>query len=158
MSVAIAIAAAVRIILVLLFLPFSALDKILNFRGAVGQAREVVANGLLARLFIMAGLAVEVFMSLGVVTGVHDRLCALVLAGYCAATALLWKRFWAQGDFWADSAGRGRGLFWDFLKNFALAAGFLLITFGTGAGSVQSFFDHPLSSTSPYGFSSGSAS
>ena len=144
------IAAAVRVILVLLFLPFSALDKILDFDGAVRQARGVAANLFLARLFIIAGLSVEVFMSVGVVSGVHDRLCAFVLAGYCAATALLWKRFWAQGDFWTDSAGRGRGLFWDFLKNFALAGGFLLITFGTGAGSVHAFFDDPLSTTNPY--------
>ena len=151
------IAAAVRVILVLLFLPFSALDKILNFNGAVRQARDVVANPLLARIFIIAGLSVEIFMSLGVVTGEYDRLCALVLAGYCAATALLWKRFWAQGDFWTDSDSRGRGLFWDFLKNFALASGFMLITFGTGAGSVHSFFEHPLSSTSPYSLGDGNA-
>jgi putative oxidoreductase len=146
----IAIAAAVRIILVLLFLPFSALDKILNFQGAISQAREVVANPLLARIFIFAGLAVEIFMSLGVITGVHDRLSAFVLAGYCAVTALLWKRFWTPGDFWSDPAGRARGLFWDFLKNIALAGGFLLVTFGTGAGSAHAFLDDPLSSTHPY--------
>jgi len=146
----IAIAAAVRVILVLLFLPFSALDKLLNFNGAVGQASEITANPLLARVFIFAGLAVEIFMSLGVITGLHDRLCAFVLAGYCAVTALLWKQFWKPGDFWTDNAGRARGLFWDFLKNFALVGGFLLITFGTGAGSVHDFFDDPLSSTNPY--------
>jgi putative oxidoreductase len=144
------IAGAIRVLLVLLFLPFSALDKIANFDGAVRQAGEVVSNPLLARLFIFAGLAVEIFMSLGVVTGLHDRLCAFVLAGYCAATALLWKRFWAPGDFWSNPAGRGRGLFWDFLKNFALAGGFLLITFGTGAASVQAFLADPFSSTHPY--------
>lgn len=146
----IVIAAMVRIVLVLLFLPFSALDKILNFSGAVGQASEIVANPLLARVFIFAGLAVEIFMSLGVITGRHDRLCAFVLAGYCAVTALLWKQFWRPGDFWSDNAGSARGLFWDFLKNFALAGGFLLITFGTGAPSVHEFFEHPLSSTNPY--------
>jgi putative oxidoreductase len=154
----IAIAVAVRVILVLLFLPFSALDKILNFNGAVTQAGEVVGNPLVARLFIVAGLGVEIFMSLGVVTGIADRLCAFVLAGYCAATAVLWKRFWAQGDFWSNSAGRGRGLFWDFLKNFALAGGFLLITFGNSASSVSAFFDDPLSSTHPYLSSSTHAS
>jgi putative oxidoreductase len=154
--VSIAIAATVRILLVLIFLPFSALDKALNFNGAVHQAREVVANPLLARGFIIAGLAVEIFMSLGLVSGVHDRLCAFVLAGYCAATALLWKQFWKPGDFWSDNAGRARGLFWDFLKNFALAGGFLLITFGTGVGTVNAFFHDPLSSTHPY-YSSANA-
>jgi putative oxidoreductase len=144
------IAAAVRVMLVLLFLPFSALDKILNFNGAVIQAAEVVSNRTLARFSIVIGLAVEIIMSAGVVTGAHDRLCALVLASYCATTALLWKRFWAQGDFWSDAAGRGRGLFWDFLKNFALASGFLLITFGTGSITVNAFFADPFSSTNPY--------
>ncbi len=38
----IAVAFGVRLLLVMLFLPFSALDKILNFRGAVGQARQAV--------------------------------------------------------------------------------------------------------------------
>ena len=33
---------AVRYLLVVLFFPFSALDKIINFKGAVGQARELV--------------------------------------------------------------------------------------------------------------------
>ena len=32
---------AIRVVLVLLFLPFSALDKLLNFKGAVAQAQEV---------------------------------------------------------------------------------------------------------------------
>jgi putative oxidoreductase len=150
MIIAVAIAAAVRAVLVLLFLPFSALDKILNFKGAVAQAQQVVADRRLATAFILAGLAVEIFMSLGVVTGFHDRLCAFVLAGYCGATAVLWKQFWKPGDFWSDSNGRGRTLFWDFLKNFALAGGFLLITFGTDARSVHIFFAHPLASTHPY--------
>ena len=33
------LALTIRIVLVLLFLPFSALDKVLDFRGAVAQAR-----------------------------------------------------------------------------------------------------------------------
>jgi len=34
------IAFAVRCLLVMLFLPFSALDKVLNFKQAVGQAAQ----------------------------------------------------------------------------------------------------------------------
>jgi len=146
----IGLTAAIRIVLVLLFLPFSALDKILNFRGAVAQAREVAPNVSFAAGLICIGLFVEIFMSLGVITGIADRACAFVLAGYCGVTALLWKPFWRPGDFWKSSTGRGRALFWDFLKNFALGAGFLLITFGTNAASVGSFFAHPLSSSHPY--------
>lgn len=146
----IGIAAAIRIVLVLLFLPFSALDKVLNFRGAVAQAREVASNATVASGLICIGLFIEVFMSLGVISGIADRACAFVLAGYCGITALLWKQFWRPGDFWSSDTGRGRTLFWDFLKNFALGAGFLLISFGTNAASVGDFFAHPLSSSRPY--------
>jgi len=150
MMLSIGLAAAIRIGLVLLFLPFSALDKVLNFRGAVGQAREAVSSPTVAAGLILMGLFVEVFMSLGVLTGIADRACAFVLAGYCGVTALLWKQFWKPGDFWSSNTGQGRTLFWDFLKNFALGAGFLLITFGTDAASVSRFFAHPLSSSHPY--------
>ncbi len=141
---------AIRLVLVLLFLPFSALDKLLNFKGAVAQAREAAPNQAVATGLIVAGLCVEVFMSLGVVTGIADRACAFVLAGYCGVTAVLWKQFWKPGDFWTSSTGQGRSLFWDFLKNFALGAGFLLITFGTDASSAARFLAHPMASSHPY--------
>ncbi|MGO8955418.1 MAG: DoxX family protein [Rhodomicrobium sp.] len=149
-ALSIGIALAIRIFLVLLFFPFSALDKILDFRGAVVQAQEVASSRATATALICAGLFVEVFMSLGVVTGIADRFCAFVLAGYCAVTALIWKQFWKPGDFWSSNAGEGRTLFWDFLKNFALGAGFLLITFGTGAASARQFFEDPFSPSHPY--------
>jgi putative oxidoreductase len=150
MTLSIAVAAAIRAGMILLFFPFSALDKILNFRGAVSQAGEAVVNRYLATGLIIAGLFVEIFMSLGVLTGISDRACAFVLAGYCGTTALFWKQFWKPGDFWASNSGQGRTLFWDFWKNFALGAGFLLITFGTDAASVGHFFAHPLASSNPY--------
>jgi len=150
MTLSIGLTAAIRLGMVLLFLPFSALDKVANFRGAVGQAREATPNTAVATGLIVVGLFVEVFMSLGVVTGIADRACAVVLAGYCGVTALLWKQFWKPGDFWSSNTGQGRTLFWDFLKNFALGAGFLLITFGTDAGSVSHFFAHPALSSYPY--------
>ncbi len=149
-ALSIAIAFGIRIVLVALFLPFSALDKMLNFRGAVAQCEDTFVDTGSAKAIVIAGLLVEVFMSLGVLTGIADRACALVLAGYCAVTALLWKRFWNEGDFWASSTGQGRLLFWDFLKNFALGAGFLLITFGPGARTVGEFFADPLASSHPY--------
>jgi len=149
-NLTIALTFSIRIVLVMLFLPFSALDKVVNFRGAVGQAREVAPSQVLATVLILCGLFVEVFMSLGVVSGVADRACAFVLAGYCGVTALLWKQFWKPGDFWASSSGKGRTLFWDFLKNFALAAGFLLLTFGTNASMAGAFFADPLASSHPY--------
>lgn len=149
-TLSIVLTAAIRIVLVLLFFPFSALDKILNFKGAVAQARGAAPSKTIAVGLIVVGLGIEIFMSLGVVSGIADRACAFVLAGYCGVTALLWKQFWKPGDFWASSTGQGRSLFWDFLKNFALGAGFLLITFGTDARSVRVFLSHPLASSQPY--------
>lgn len=150
MSAAAIIELVVRYGLVMLFLPFSALDKIVGFEGAVKQAQEVFASRRLAAAVLICGMAIEIFMSLGVVTGIADRACALVIAGYCAATAVLFKRFWAQGDFWAAGESKGRALFWDFLKNLALGAGFLLILVGTNGSGLRPFLAHPLASSHPY--------
>jgi putative oxidoreductase len=141
-----------RLLLVLLFLPFSALDKVLNFRLAVGQAGEATSNQAMAKTLIFAGMAVEVFMSLGVLTGVADRFAAFVLAGYCIITALLWKQFWRQADFSLTGKSAGREVFWDFLKNLAVAGGFLMLAFGPSAGSFMDFIHAPFASTHPYGF------
>ncbi len=140
----------VRYLLVVLFFPFSALDKLLNFRGAVGQAQELFTVPILAVFSILAGLFIEIVMSIGILTGTADRLAALILALYCMATAVLFKRFWAPGDFWHAGESKGRDLFWDFLKNFSLAGGFLLITFGTTVHGLNAFLAHPLGSTHPY--------
>jgi hypothetical protein len=48
------------------------------------------------------------------------------------------------------SKGKARALFWDFWKNLALAAGFLLIVFGTDASSIAQFFAHPTIQSHPY--------
>jgi putative oxidoreductase len=136
-----------RLTLVALFLPFSALDKAINFRGAERQAAEISAG--LAPVLIGLGLFVEIVMPLGILSGVADRFAAFVMGGYCGVTALLWKQFWKPGDFW--SGGKGRELFWDFCKNFALGAGFMLITFGTGPADVAGFLSHPFASSHPYG-------
>lgn len=143
-------AIVVRCSIVMLFLPFSALDKVLNFHGAVSQAQEVFKPRSLATVVLMCGLCVEVFASLGVVTGIADRFCALLIASYCAVTAILYKQFWSPGDFWEKGDGKGRSLFWDFLKNLSLGAGFLLIVVGTDGSGLQSFLAHPLASSHPY--------
>jgi len=139
-----------RCLLVLLFLPFSALDKVLNFRDAQAQAALAIHNRILSRLAIVGGVFIEVVMSLGVISGVADRAAALVLALYCAATALLWKQFWRSGDFRLDGPSRGRDTFWDFLKNFALAGGFLSLAFAGHAAGVGAFLHHPFESSHPY--------
>lgn len=150
MSLSFAVTLAVRYLLVILFLPFSALDKILNFRGAVAQCKERIPAPGPANLLILIGLCVEIVMPLGILTGVADRLAAFIMAGYCGVTALLWKQFWRPGDFWRPGKSQGRELFWDFLKNLSLAGGFLLITFGTTVATVDAFLSDPLASSHPY--------
>ena len=144
-------ALVVRCGMVMLFLPFSALDKSLGFGHAVRQAQEAFAWRPLAVVAILAGLGVEVVCTLGVVAGVADRACAFVIAGYCAAAAILFKRFWAQGDFWSDPDGKGRTLFWDFLKTLSLGAGFLILVVGTDGSGLGPFLSHPFASSHPYG-------
>lgn len=144
------VAVAVRVLLVGLFLPFSALDKILNARQAVRQAAQAVPNRMLAVLLVASGFIIEVVMSAAILTGVMDRLAAFILAGYCLVTALLWKQFWNKADFHLKGASNDRDVFWDFLKNVALAGGFLLLAFGTDAAGVQNFIHHPFASSHPY--------
>lgn len=151
MTTAAGVALAVRYGLVLLFLPFSALDKILGFDHAVKQAQSVFNPRPIAIAMILAGLFVEVICTLGVVTGIADRAAAFVIAGYCAMTAVLYKRFWAQGDFWSNPDGRGRTQLWDFLKNLSLGAGFLLIVIGTDGTELAPFLHSPFASSHPYG-------
>jgi putative oxidoreductase len=150
MTLSAIVALIIRYGIVMLFLPFSALDKVLNFPGAVSQAQEVFKPRALATVVLMCGFSIEVFASLGVVTGIADRLCALLIAGYCAATAILYKRFWSPGDFWHSGDSKARNLFWDFLKNLSLGAGFLLIVIGTNGSGLQPFLTNPLGSSHPY--------
>lgn len=147
------VAVAVRCLLVMLFLPFSALDKILNLNQAVDQAAEAVRPRSAARLLIFFGLGIEVVMSLGILTGIADRLAAFILAGYCLVTAMLWKQFWKSPDFRLKGVSGGREIFWDFLKNSALAGGLLLLAFGTDASGVRNLWSHPFASTHPYALS-----
>jgi putative oxidoreductase len=151
MTTAAIAALVVRFGLVLLFLPFSALDKIFGFDHAVKQAQQVFKPRPIAIAAILIGLFVEIVCTLGVVTGIADRASAFVIAGYCVTSAILYKQFWAQGDFWSDADGKGRTLLWDFLKNLSLAAGFLLIIIGTDGAGLAPFIHAPFASSQPYG-------
>ena len=151
MSTAGIVALVVRYGLVMLFLPFSALDKIFSFDHAVKQARQVFTPRPLAVAVLMTGLFIEIVCTLGIVTGIADRACAFLVAGYCATTAVLYKRFWEPGDFFADPGGKARTLFWDFFKNLSLGAGFLLLIVGPDGSGFQPFLDAPFASSHPYG-------
>jgi putative oxidoreductase len=150
MTVAHILILLVRYGLVVLFFPASALDKILNFRGAVKQAEQVFSTNAVAVMLILVGVFVELVMPLGILSGVADRLAAFIMAGYCAVTSVLFKRFWEPGDFWSAGESKGRELFWDFLKNLSLASGFLLIVVGLDGHAWHSFVADPLASSHPY--------
>lgn len=139
-----------RCLLVALFLPFSALDKILNFGAATNQAAQAVSSPVFARLLILAGLCVEIMCSVAILTGVADRLAAFLLGLYCLITALLWKQFWTIPGFHFRGPNGHRELFWDFLKNVALGGGFFLVAFGDQAAGAAHLFAHPLLSSHPY--------
>jgi putative oxidoreductase len=141
---------AVRLLAVALFLPFSAADKLLNFRGATSQCRTIFAPRALAVLVIMGGLGIEIFASLAIITGFADRLGAAVLAFYCAATGVLFKPFWRPGDFWSKPDGEARSLFWDFWKNLALGGALLLLAIGPDGSHWHDLVSDPLASTHPY--------
>jgi putative oxidoreductase len=149
-SLNIFVAVTARLLLVALFLPFSALDKLLNYKQSVEQAAEAIPRRSLAMLMIAGGLGVEIVMSLAILTGTADRMAALILAAYCIVTAIVWKPFWRQPDFRLQGPSHGRETFWDFLKNLALAGGFLVLAFGATATGLQKFLAHPLASSHPY--------
>ncbi len=114
-----------RVSLVCLFPP-SALDKVVNRKQAMQQA----ASGPLPdpALLLDLGIAVETVAPLLIVAEVRDREAAVVLAGFCAATALLYHQFWTYDDLTAkDGASEGREHLWEFLKNFGLVGGLMTI-------------------------------
>lgn len=150
MTIAAGAAFVARLMLVMLFMPSSVIDKTFGFDHAVRQAQEVFKPRWLAVAAILIGLIVELGCPLAILTGVADRACALVIAGFCMLTAILYKRFWTPGDFWDDPDGHARTLFWDFMKNLSLAGAFLLIVVGTDGSGLAPFLDAPLASSQPY--------
>jgi len=122
-----------RVCLVVIF-PFSGLDKIVNWDNALKQAASGFLPG--APVLLVLGMIVEFGTPICIVSGWHDGLAAFVLAGYCAVTAILYHNFWAYPRFWSpDSAGYPH--VWDFLKNFGLVGGLLLLILGSDSGACS---------------------
>lgn len=120
-----ALALIARLCLVVLF-PVSAIDKIVHWNAALKQADSSRVPGG-AALLVMA-IVIELVTPLCIVIGWHDRLAAFVLAGFCAVTAVLYHPFWKYADFWTPGdSNKGRRNLWDFLKNFGLVGGLLLL-------------------------------
>lgn len=116
-----------RACLVAMF-PFSAVDKIIHWRNSLVQTDSAGLPG--GRVMLVAAIIVEAVTPAMIVTGWYDRLGALLLAGFCVVTAFLYHPFWRYRDFWSprdDSVAREH--FWQFLKNFGLVGGLLLVLF-----------------------------
>ena len=142
-----------RVCLVIMF-PFSGLDKIVHWKEALQQADSSFLPG--GSVLLALAIVVEFVTPACIVAGWHDRLAAFVLAGFCAVTALLYHPFWKYPHFWSK-AGDGHSHFWDFLKNFGLAGGLLLVVVGGVPLSASAIVAQPLSSA-PYAASAAPAS
>ena len=115
-----------RVCLVCLFPP-SAYDKYAHRQAALSQARSGPLPD--APMLIDAGMVVETVAPLCIVTGKFDRPAAFVLAGFCAVTALGYHQFWTYDDLGAPGKSKGREEMWEFLKNFGLVGGLLMVAF-----------------------------
>ena len=132
-----------RFLLVILF-PFSALDKIINYKQALQQAKSSFLPG--GRVLLVVAIVVEIVTPICIVLAWHDRLAAFILAGFCAVTALLYHEFWKYDDFWAQGDSKARSHFWDFLKNFGLVGGLMMIVLLGNFIPATSVLSQPLSS------------
>lgn len=116
-----------RACLVVLF-PFSALDKVVHWKQALNQAESGPLPG--GPALLAAAIAVETVTPICILTGRNARPAAAVLASFCVATAVLYHPFWTYDDLAARGQSKGREEFWEFLKNFGLVGGLLMIVFG----------------------------
>lgn len=132
-----------RVCLVILF-PFSALDKVVHWNEALKQATSSILPG--GPVLLVIAIIVEIVTPVCIVVGWSDRLAAFVLAGFCAVTAVLYHPFWTYSDLLARGASKGREEFWEFLKNFGLVGGLLLVVLGYQLATVGEVVHHPLSS------------
>ena len=100
-----------RVLIAAIFL-ISGLGKIAGYAGTQGYMAAMGVPGALLPLVI----ALEVGGALAIILGYRTRLVAFLLAGFCVVSALIFHR--AVGD---------QVQFIMFMKNFAIAGGFLLL-------------------------------
>jgi putative oxidoreductase len=106
-----------RIMISAIFL-FTGLGKIAGYTATQGYMESMGVPGALLPLVI----ALEVGGAIAVILGWHTRLVAFLLAGFCVVSALVFHS--ALGD---------QMQFIMFMKNVAIAGGFLLLV-ARGAG------------------------
>ena len=134
-----------RLSLVAMF-PLSALDKIWHWQASLAQTRSSGLPG--GKVMLIMAILIEAVTPLLIVLGQWDRAAALLLAGFCVVTAILYHPFWSHPDFWSDDpASVAREHFWQFVKNFGLVGGLLLVVFAGTLADPRTVIAHPFSST-----------
>ena len=133
-----------RVCLVAMF-PFSAVDKIWHWKNSLAQAASDRLPG--AKPMLILAIVVEFVTPICIVAGVYDRVAAFLLAGFCVVTAFLYHPFWAYPDFWTQSdSSQAREHFWQFLKNFGLVGGLLLVIFAGDLAPTEVVLRAPFTS------------
>tara|TARA_Y100000780_G_C13409159_1_gene311099 strand:- start:138 stop:509 length:372 start_codon:yes stop_codon:yes gene_type:complete len=115
-----------RIFLSTIFL-FEGINKIFNYESTIKYMESFNVPELLA----IPTIILEILFPLLLIIGYQTKICALVLAIFTLATALI---------FHTDFTNQMQLI--SFLKNFAIAGGFLIL-FINGAGKYS--LDHKLS-------------
>ena len=114
-----------RIFLSTIFL-LEGINKIFNYEGTIKFMESFNVPGLLA----IPTIILEILFPLLLIIGYQTKICALVLAIFTLATALI---------FHTDFTNQMQLI--SFLKNFAIAGGFLIL-FINGSGKYS--LDHKL--------------
>jgi putative oxidoreductase len=120
--------------------PLSAAEKLWHWKNALAQTETAGLPGAPALLAI--AVLVEGLPPFFILFGWFDRPAAVLLAGFCVVTAFLYHPFWAFPDFFARADdSKSREHFWQFVKNFGLVGGLLLVVFAGATSDPISVLD-----------------
>ena len=120
-----------RFLLVAIFI-FSGIGKITGYAATQGYMESMGVPGFILPLVIL----LEVFGGLAILVGFKTRLVAFLMAGFSIVSALI---------FHADFGDQNQMM--NFMKNLAMAGGFLMIVaHGAGAYSIDAR-NHPQPTT-----------
>ena len=109
-----------RIFISLIFL-IAGIGKIFNYEGTIGYMESFGIPGYL----LIPAIIIEILFSLVVIIGYKTKLAAIILALFTISLAII---------FHTDFSNQMQLM--SFLKNFAIAGGFLII-FARGAGKYS---------------------
>ena len=95
-------------------------------------------------ILLDVAIAVEAIAPVCIVTGRLARPAAGVLTAFAPRPPCCITRFWTHDDLLARGTSTGREEFWEFLQNFGLVGGLLLVVLGRELDSVAEVVHHPL--------------